>query len=106
MSDYARIQCPFVYSNGKRCTGYVERFAAYHAKLDWRLGKDGQWRFDFRPGSSYQVYCSEKGDHSGVVRDRGEFRMKYYYDRLPPEVRRLIEAVDIVSERLEPKESE
>ena len=73
------IPCPFVYSNGKSCSGHVARIEVYKADLEWTFGGAG-WSFDFRPRSHYHVFCSEKGNHAGYKR---EDRLKFYYDQLP-----------------------
>ena len=39
------IPCPFVYANGKRCTGHVVRVEAYKADINWAPDKaTGEWR--------------------------------------------------------------
>jgi hypothetical protein len=81
------IPCPFIYSNGTRCAGYVASIEAYKADLTWRFGGDA-WEFSTsQPRSHYHVFCSEKGNHAGF---NGEDRLKYYYDQLPAELQRVV----------------
>ena len=90
----APIPCPFVYANGKRCTGHIVRVEAYKADLSWGLGDDGRWSFSSRPPRShYHLFCSEKGNHAGMNR-ADDSRLKFYYNELPDEVRAVIEAKD------------
>jgi hypothetical protein len=72
-----KIPCPFMYSNGQRCTGHVYEARAYGPK-----GPDGiVHREDVK---KYRLWCSEKGDHAGAVRDWiGKERMEFYPDQLP-----------------------
>ena len=62
MSD--DIACPFVYANGRRCTGHIQRAKVYGPR-----GPDGAVdRFRVR---KYRLWCSEKWDHTG-----GGFRFR------------------------------
>jgi hypothetical protein len=38
------IPCPFVYANGKTCTGHIERVEAYKADITWTPNTEGRWR--------------------------------------------------------------
>ena len=90
----APIPCPFVYANGKRCTGHIVRVEAYKADLSWGLRDDGRWGFSFGPPRShYHLFCSEKGNHAGMKRE-DDSGMKFYYDQLPDEVQAIIDATD------------
>lgn len=77
------IPCPFVYANGKRCTGHVTHVEAYKADISWSLQPDGTWKFGWNePRSHFHLFCSEKGNHAGYGRpDAGQ--MKLYWDQLP-----------------------
>jgi hypothetical protein len=67
----ADIACPFVYADGKHCTGTIYRAIAYGRRPDGTVKK---WR----------LHCSEKGDHAGAAHDFvGKERMEFYPDRLP-----------------------
>lgn len=79
------IPCPFVYANGKVCTGHIIRIEAYKADVQWELDKQGEWEFAFSPRSHYHLYCSEKGSHSGWKQE-DDSRMKFYLNELPDEV--------------------
>ncbi len=71
--------CPFVYANGKRCPGEIHRIKAYGAR--WRgRGRQPEVR-------KYRVWCSEKGDHAGILSsDEGKQRMEFYPDELPADL--------------------
>jgi hypothetical protein len=85
-----QVPCPFVYAKGKRCTGHVVRIAAFKADLSWSLGVEGVWSFDVgQPRSHYHLYCSEKDNHAGFGR---EDALKFYYDKLPDELRKVVAA--------------
>ena len=87
-----KIACPFVYANGKRCTGHIVRIEGYKADLEWSLGADGQWSFSIsRLRSHWHLFCSEKGNHAGTKR-ADDSRMKFYYDQLPHEIQAIIAA--------------
>ncbi|HVA80713.1 MAG TPA: hypothetical protein VNF29_07295 [Candidatus Binataceae bacterium] len=74
------IQCPFVYSRGKRCSGHIIRVEAFKADLEWNFNADGSWSFACgAPRSHYHLFCSEKDNHAGIREDT----LKYYADTLP-----------------------
>jgi hypothetical protein len=82
-----KIPCPFVYANGKRCTGEVVRVEAYKADITWGPGDDGKWRPAIgQPRSHYHLFCSEKDNHAGYAR-QDDGRMKFYFDQLPADLR-------------------
>lgn len=90
MSD--KIPCPFVYTNGKACTGHVDRVEAYKADLQWCPDKDCGWKMGHgEPRSHYHLFCSEKGNHAGYKKD-DDPRMKYYFSDLPAALRAAISA--------------
>ncbi|MFQ5566467.1 MAG: ureidoglycolate lyase, partial [Paracoccaceae bacterium] len=67
--------CPFVYANGKRCPGEIHRIKAYGGR-----GRYGEAR-------KYRIWCSLKGDHSGILGSyEGKQRMEFYPDELPDEL--------------------
>lgn len=86
------IPCPFVYSRGKRrCTGHIVKVDAYKADLEWAPRKEGTWRIGWEPRSHYHLFCSEKGNHAGAVR---EDAVKLYWDGLPEQLRNAMLAAD------------
>jgi hypothetical protein len=85
------IRCPFVYADGKRCTGEIKRIEVYKADITWELQPDGAWEFAWYPRSHYHLFCSEKGSHSGWAK-RDDPRMKFYFSGLPKEVRAVLDA--------------
>lgn len=89
-----RIPCPFVYADGRRCTGHIARIEAYKADLSWRCDAEGRWAFDFRPRSHYHLFCSEKGNHAGFRR-QDPAALKSWFDHLPEPARRLILATTV-----------
>lgn len=80
MSVETAIPCPFVYANGRCCSGVVWQARAYGPTR----GKHYTTREDVR---KYRLWCSEKGDHAGrVPSSRGKHRMEFYPDQLAPGV--------------------
>ncbi len=79
----AKIPCPFVYANGKKCAGHVVRVEAYKADIEWAVDADGKWVFSVdAPRSHYHVFCSAKDNHAGVSGPDND-QMKFYLDELP-----------------------
>jgi hypothetical protein len=77
------VPCPFVYANGRKCPGHVERVEAYKADVTWTPDQDGKWRPSVsEPRSHYHLFCSEKGNHAGSTRDDHP-SMKRYLNQLP-----------------------
>lgn len=87
------IQCPFIYANGRRCTGSVNRIEAYKADVLWEL-KGDRWEFGWDPRSHYHLFCSEKGNHAGYARSDSD-KMKFYFDQLPEEVLAILERTGV-----------
>jgi hypothetical protein len=80
------VACPFVYANGRKCSGRIVRVEAYKADVSWAPDEDGKWRPSVSdPRSHYHLFCSEKGNHAGC---RGEDhpRMKCYLSQLPKDL--------------------
>jgi hypothetical protein len=85
-----KIPCPFVYANGKRCTGHVVRVEAYKADIEYAPGANDRWRVAIgEPRSHYHVFCSEKGNHAGYARS-DDSRLKFYFQDLPEALRKAI----------------
>ena len=83
------VPCPFVYADGRRCSGYIVRIEGYKADLYWRADAAG-WSFGFQPRSHYHLFCSEKGNHAGFRR-QDSHAMKFWFDQLPEPVQKLLE---------------
>lgn len=70
-------KCPFVYSDGRQCSGEIWQAQAY-----------GPRRFDViaeQDVRKIRLWCSEKGDHVGAVKHSGlaqKERMEFYLDDL------------------------
>jgi hypothetical protein len=61
--------CPFVYANGRKCTGHITHVEAYKADVSWRPDGEGNWRPSIgEPRSHYHLFCSEKGNHAGYAK--------------------------------------
>ncbi|MDP9237613.1 MAG: hypothetical protein M3P30_09505 [Chloroflexota bacterium] len=86
----ATLPCPFVYAKGAECTGRIIAVEAYEADIEWRERAEGEWSFEWQPRSHYHLFCSERGNHAGYKKTDDE-RMKFSYERLPDEVRALID---------------
>ena len=41
LGNAERIPCPFVYANGRACTGHVVRVEAYKADVTWSVDEGG-----------------------------------------------------------------
>jgi hypothetical protein len=80
-----KIPCPFVYANGKKCTGHVDRIEAYKADIMWSPNEDGTWKAHIEPRSHYHVFCSAKGNHAGYGCEDSP-KLKFYYRDLPKEL--------------------
>lgn len=87
-----KVQCRFVYANGKRCLGHIIRVEVYKADVSWTPDEaTGRWKAEIdRPRSHYHLFCSEKGSHAGSMRP-DDSRMKFYRDQLPDELSRLMD---------------
>ena len=92
----ASIPCPFVYANGRSCTGHVIRIEAYKADLSWNIDAEGRAAFDFQTRSHYHLFCSEKGNHAGIRR-QDPATMKFWFDQLPERVQKIIERSCVVT---------
>jgi hypothetical protein len=90
VAQHTLIACPFVYANGRPCTGHVVRIEAYKADLTWSADAEGTWSFDFRLRSHYHVFCSDKGNHAGFRRQDPN-ALKFWFDTLPLSIQRLLE---------------
>lgn len=85
------IPCPFVYANGKRCSGHIVRVEAYKADIQWSEAEDGRWHMSAgEPRSHYHLFCSEKENHAGYGRQDSS-QMKFYLKNLPPELLALMD---------------
>jgi hypothetical protein len=85
------IPSPFVYANGKRCSGHVVRVEAYKADITWAPNKAiGEWQQDVgQPRSHYHLFCSEKESHAAYGRPDSD-QMKFYLSDLSEELRRIV----------------
>jgi hypothetical protein len=83
------IPCPFVYADGRCCTGHIVRIETYKADLAWERDDGGTWHFDLRTRTHLHLFCSEKGNHAGFKRQDPR-AMKYWFDQLPAEVQDLL----------------
>ncbi len=84
MKDSTKIPCPFVYANGKSCTGHVVRIEAYKCDIEWTPDTEGRSRAMIKqPRSHYHLFCSEKDNHAGYGHP-DDNRMKFYLGDLPP----------------------
>jgi hypothetical protein len=88
------LPCPFIYANGKRCTGTITRIEAYKAEIIWERREDRRWVFGFAPRSHYHLFCSEKGNHAGSRRTDNP-QMKFHWRQLPEEVRGILMSTNV-----------
>src|SRR6185312_3115793 len=71
-----RIACPFVYADGRKCTGVIYQARAYGPH-------DGSGLVSSDRVRKYRLWCSEKDDHAGAVSTfEAKERMEFYPDRL------------------------
>ena len=69
------MKCPFVYANGRHCSGEIWQARAYGKNRDGAVAEHNIRKI--------RLWCSEKGDHSGVVStSEGKERMEFYPDAL------------------------
>lgn len=74
------IPCPFVYANGRCCTGVVASARGYGPKR----GHFFTVRENVR---KYRLWCSDMGDHAGTAHGSwGKERMEFYPDQIAPGV--------------------
>jgi hypothetical protein len=77
------IACPFVYANGRKCTGHITHVEAYKCDVSWKPDADGNWSPSVgEPRSHYHLFCSEKGNYAGSSRPDSD-QMKRYRGKLP-----------------------
>ena len=77
------IACPFVYANGRRCSGHTTHVEAYKCDVSWTPDADGKWRPSVNEARShYHLFCSEKGNHTGSFRSDNT-QMKCHRNELP-----------------------
>ena len=77
------VACPFVYANGRKCSGHITHVEAYKIDVTWKPGEDGKWRPSVgEPRSHYHLFCSERGNHAGAGR-QDHSSMKCYLSQLP-----------------------
>lgn len=84
------IPCPYIYANGRVCTGHVTCIEAYKADVTWAFDKEGKWQFGFQARSHFHLFCSEKGNHAGF-RKRDSDGMKFRFDQLPEPLQQIID---------------
>jgi hypothetical protein len=85
------IACPFVYANGRCCSGTIRQARAYGPTR----GRHYVDRSDVR---KYRLWCSEKWDHAGAVSSwEAKDRMEFYPDRLASGVEEKIWGGDLLS---------
>ena len=69
------MKCPFVYANGRHCSGEIWQARAYGKN---RYGVVAEHNI-----RKIRLWCSEKDDHAGVVSSfEGKERMEFYPDDL------------------------
>jgi hypothetical protein len=85
------IPCPFVYANGRCCSGTIYQARAYGPT-------HGKHYVDRTEVRKYRLWCSEKGDHAGAISDSvSKYRMEFYPDQLAPGVEEVIWAGSLLS---------
>jgi len=74
------MRCPFTYSNGRKCKGYVKTIKLIKVNVEIDLSEDGKIIDISLERSDYHVhlYCSEKGNHAGYGRRDSE-QMKCWW---------------------------
>ena len=64
---------PFIYANGKKCSGHVFRWRTYGGE-------------NYETARKVRLWCSDKGDHQGILNNGNGKRMEFYPDELPDEI--------------------
>jgi hypothetical protein len=68
----AEIACPFVYANGRKCSGHITRVEAYKCDVTWMPDADGRWRPSVNEvRSHYHLFCL-LARWFGSIEDSGE----------------------------------
>jgi hypothetical protein len=72
------LPCPFVYANGRKCSGQVTGWKIYGGRFEpARKVWCGAPR-------KVRLWCSEKWNHEGAANSwEGKQRMEFYPDKLP-----------------------
>jgi hypothetical protein len=74
------LPCPFVYANGKACTGHVRSYRLYGGRSVAYARKVRLW-------------CSEKDNHAGILATfEAKERMEFYPGHLREDIYQAIEA--------------
>jgi len=85
------IACPFVYANGRRCTGFIRRARAYGPT-------DRHGRIIRHKVRKYRLWCTDKDNHAGILTSfEGKQRMEFYPDQLAPGVEDRLWDEDLLS---------
>ena len=78
------MKCPFIYSNGKQCQGYISRVKIIKADIELTLSDTSHINeLSIYPRYHFHLYCSIKGNHAGFKRHDSE-QMKVW--KLPSEI--------------------
>jgi hypothetical protein len=67
------VQCPYIYANGKRCEGTVDRVERYHVTAEWSYDADTDaWSLgvDDR-GTHFHLFCNAVSEHNPPVKRWG-----------------------------------
>ncbi len=85
------MKCPFTYSDGRHCDGYITEIKIIKANLTVNLTVDNEIsKTDIDTRYHVHLHCSEKGNHAGYMRQDPE-QMKVWWSDLPREVRKQLE---------------
>jgi hypothetical protein len=62
------MRCPFVYSKGKQCDGYIDKVTWLDARVEVTLDEHGKATgIDWGSERRMHLECSKKGSHVGGV---------------------------------------
>ena len=72
------MKCPFVYKNGKRCSGRIDRIKLVDTIVEFEVDEDDNLKLVELDTIAYiRLHCSKKGNHAGVGKENREFKAPY-----------------------------
>ena len=88
------MKCPFVYTTGKRCNGYISEIKIIKANVGVSLDEKDKVRgLSIDTHYHIHLYCSEKSSHAGSAKPHSE-QMKIRFSDLPETIRKQIATLE------------
>jgi len=80
------MKCPFIYPNGKQCSGYIESLEVANCLRISLNESDKITRKEIEPRQPVLLYCSLKRNHRGVLARHPKEMKKIWHD-LPESIK-------------------